>query len=131
MRSCMVYSNINTFGAMLKLLRRRAGLTQAQLGAMVGYSNTLIARFESNTRRPDVEEICPKLIDALGVADQPAVRQKFIELAKLNHLTLPTQPDTYLNQIRMMSGHHTHLQTKLYHPQRPQKSLQRQMCDSV
>lgn len=124
-------SKINTFGDMLKLLRRRARLTQAQLGAMVGYSNTLIARFESNTRRPDIDLVCPKLIEALGVADQPVIKQKFIELAQCNYLILPVQQDLYRHPMATRSEHFTHLQNKLYHPQRPKKSLQRKICDLV
>lgn len=126
-----VLSKINTFGDMLKLLRRRARLTQAQLGAMVGYSNTLIARFESNTRRPDIDLVCPKLIEALGVADQPVIKQKFIELAQCNYLILPVQQDLYRHPMATRSEHFTHLQNKLYHPQRPKKSLQRKVCDLI
>ncbi len=114
MSNHMSYAKINTFGDMLKLLRRRARLTQAQLGAMIGYSNTLIARFESNTRRPDIDLVCPKLIEALGVADQPVIKQKFIELAMLNRLQLSTQQNLY--QMMSMPGHHTHQPNKLNYP---------------
>ncbi|MFG3055805.1 helix-turn-helix domain-containing protein [Kitasatospora sp. NPDC048239] len=40
-----------TFGIRLRHWRRRAGYTQAQLGAAVGYDHTAISRFEHGTRR--------------------------------------------------------------------------------
>ncbi len=78
------YLKLNTFGDMLKWLRRRASLTQTQLGDQIGYSHTLIARFESNSRRPNLELVTPKLIVALGIADEPEIKQRFIELACQN-----------------------------------------------
>ena len=80
------YSKLNTFGDMLKWLRRRASLTQTQLGDQIGYSHTLIARFESNTRLPNLELVTPKLIAALGIADEPDIKQRFIELACQNYV---------------------------------------------
>ena len=38
---------IDTFGAMLKFLRRRARLTQIQLGIAVGYNEAHISRLEN------------------------------------------------------------------------------------
>ncbi|MFS0693229.1 helix-turn-helix domain-containing protein [Streptomyces nitrosporeus] len=40
------------FGARLRSLRRRAGLTQLQLGQLVGYHHTLISKLESGLREP-------------------------------------------------------------------------------
>lgn len=42
-----------TFGDLLKFLRKRAGLTQRELGIAVGYAETQITRLEGNTRPPD------------------------------------------------------------------------------
>lgn len=39
------------FGARLRLRRRRAGLTQAQVGARVGYDHTAISKLEHGSRR--------------------------------------------------------------------------------
>ncbi|MFI5533862.1 helix-turn-helix domain-containing protein [Kitasatospora sp. NPDC051853] len=39
------------FGALLRNRRRRAGLTQAQLAAAIGYDHTAISRLEHGTRR--------------------------------------------------------------------------------
>ncbi|MEE1840921.1 helix-turn-helix domain-containing protein [Streptomyces sp. NPDC093108] len=40
-----------TFGTRLRQWRRRAGLTQAQVGARVGYDHTAISKLEHGTRR--------------------------------------------------------------------------------
>ncbi len=42
-----------TFGKTLKFLRKRAHLTQRDLGIAVGYSETHITRLENETRLPD------------------------------------------------------------------------------
>ena len=42
-----------TFGTLLKYLRRRAGLTQRQLALAVGYSESQISRLEKDERAPD------------------------------------------------------------------------------
>ncbi|MDV9198139.1 helix-turn-helix domain-containing protein, partial [Streptomyces sp. Wh19] len=39
------------FGTRLRQWRRRAGLTQAQVGARVGYDHTAISKLEHGTRR--------------------------------------------------------------------------------
>lgn len=39
------------FGARLRHWRRRAGLTQAQLGAGIGYDHTAVSKIEHGARR--------------------------------------------------------------------------------
>lgn len=70
-----------TFGQMLKALRRRAQLTQRDLGIAVGYSETYITRLESNERHPDVVTVSTRFIDALGLANEPEVVSRLIALA--------------------------------------------------
>ena len=43
-----------TFGGLLKFLRRRAQLSQRELGLAVGYSESQISRLERNDRLPDM-----------------------------------------------------------------------------
>ncbi len=57
-----------TFGEMLKFLRKRARLTQRELGFAVGYSETFITRLEGDTRRPDLVAVKSRFVDALGLA---------------------------------------------------------------
>ncbi|KPC81793.1 MULTISPECIES: helix-turn-helix domain-containing protein [Streptomyces] len=57
------------FGQQLKCLRRRAGLTQRQLGQRVGYHHSLISRWESGTREPmpGAVDCLERVLDAHGV----------------------------------------------------------------
>jgi tetratricopeptide (TPR) repeat protein len=57
---------IQTFGELLRYLRRRARLTQRELGVAVGYNYSHISRLENDRRAPD-----PSSLDALFV---PALR---------------------------------------------------------
>ncbi|WP_405896102.1 Scr1 family TA system antitoxin-like transcriptional regulator [Streptomyces sp. NBC_00104] len=54
---------LRCFGRQMKLLRETAGLTQAELGALVGYGEALIASVEQGRRIPK-----PELVDAVDRA---------------------------------------------------------------
>ena len=47
-------SSFQSFGDLLKYLRRRERLTQLELSIMVGYGEPQISRLEKNQRRPDL-----------------------------------------------------------------------------
>lgn len=57
------------FGKQLKLLRERAGLTQAELGARVGYSADQIASVECGRRipKPDLIDKADEVLGARGI----------------------------------------------------------------
>ncbi len=69
-----------SFGVMLRHLRRKARLTQRELGTAVGYSEAHIARLEANQRRPDVAAITGRFIEALDLSE-PEVIEHFVSLA--------------------------------------------------
>lgn len=71
-----------TFGEYLRYLRRRARLTQRELGAAVGYSEAHIARLEGNQRMPDPMVVSAQFIEALGLKDDPEAAQHLIRLAE-------------------------------------------------
>ncbi|MEU4116628.1 helix-turn-helix transcriptional regulator [Kitasatospora sp. NPDC028055] len=56
------------FGARLRHWRRRAGLTQAQLGAGIGYDHTAVSKIEHGSRRvaPRMAERIDELLNAGG-----------------------------------------------------------------
>lgn len=62
------------FGRQLRTWRRRAGLTQAQLGQRVGYHHTLISKLENGLREPPLG-LVRQLDDLLGT------RGELIDLA--------------------------------------------------
>ena len=56
------------FGARLKALRKKAGLTQSQLADKIGVSLLTLFRWEKNERQPRVEDV-KALAKALGVSE--------------------------------------------------------------
>lgn len=69
------------FGALLRQLRRRAGLTQGELAATVGFSAAQISRLEKNARLPDVTQIIEQFVPALLLDEEPHLAQRLVELA--------------------------------------------------
>lgn len=74
--------SFQTFGDLLKYLRRRQRLTQLELSIAVGYSEAQIGRLENNQRRPDLTVLKALFIPALQIEDEPEVVARFLELAQ-------------------------------------------------
>ena len=72
---------IDTFGAMLKFLRRRARLTQMELGIAVGYNEAHISRLENGQRLPDLASLAALFIPELDLQDEPGLAACLLELA--------------------------------------------------
>ncbi|MEZ4869316.1 MAG: helix-turn-helix domain-containing protein [Caldilineaceae bacterium] len=72
-----------TFGTLLKQLRKRAGMTQSDLAAALGYSIALISSLEKAQRRPDLTAVMERFIPALGLQGDPRTAATLIELAAL------------------------------------------------
>src|SRR3954452_14342829 len=70
-----------TFGALLKQLRKRSGMTQSDLAAAVGYSRAFISNLERNQRLPDLESVAHGFVPALGLQEEPHFAIRLIELA--------------------------------------------------
>jgi predicted ATPase/transcriptional regulator with XRE-family HTH domain len=74
-------STPHTFGALLRHLRRRAGLTQAQLAARVGFSVAQISLLEKDRRLPDLTLVATHFAPALGLDQEPRLRRRLLDLA--------------------------------------------------
>lgn len=72
-----------TFGDLLKQLRKRAGMTQGDLAAALGYSIALISGLEKAKRRPDLKAVMERFIPALGLQNDPHLAASLIEQAAL------------------------------------------------
>src|SRR4051812_14640136 len=70
-----------TFGDLLKQVRKRAGMTQGDLAAAVGYSVSFISVLEQNRRLPDVAAVLQVFVPALGLLDEPHLATRLVELA--------------------------------------------------
>jgi WD40 repeat protein/transcriptional regulator with XRE-family HTH domain len=75
-------NSFQTFGDLLKYLRRRERLTQLELSITVGYSEAQIGRLENNQRRPDITALKALFIPALHIEDEPELVARFLELAQ-------------------------------------------------
>lgn len=70
-----------TFGALLRQVRRRVGLTQGELALIVGFSVAQISRLEKDERLPDLAMLTEKFLPALALDDEPRLAQRLVELA--------------------------------------------------
>ncbi|MFZ6026959.1 MAG: ATP-binding protein [Chloroflexota bacterium] len=69
------------FGPALRYLRKRAQLTQDELGRAVGYSREQIARLENGSRLPDLAVVAALFIPALLLERETALVEQFLSLA--------------------------------------------------
>jgi WD40 repeat protein/transcriptional regulator with XRE-family HTH domain len=74
--------SFQTFGDLLKYMRRREHLTQLELSIAVGYSETQIGKLEKNQRRPDLTALKALFIPALHLGEEPELIARFLELAQ-------------------------------------------------
>ncbi len=74
--------SFQTFGDLLKYLRRRERLTQLELSITVGYSEAQISRLEQNQRLPDLTTLQALFIPALHLESEPELTDRFLLLAK-------------------------------------------------
>ncbi|MEZ4730511.1 MAG: helix-turn-helix domain-containing protein [Caldilineaceae bacterium] len=87
-----------TFGVLLRQLRRRAQMTQADLAAAVGYSVSFISSLEQNTRRPDVHSVLQSFVPALALQDEPHLATQLLQYSRRGSGDLP--PTTALTVTR-------------------------------
>jgi predicted ATPase/transcriptional regulator with XRE-family HTH domain len=85
-KSQVALTTFNTFGELLKFLRRRARLTQRDLSIAVGYSEAQISRLETNQRSPEIAALKALFVPALGIDDEPEVIARLTELAAASHV---------------------------------------------
>lgn len=71
----------DTFGEALRFLRKRARLTQDELGRAVGYSREQIARLENGSRLPDLAVIAALFVPALLLERDRQLVEQFLTLA--------------------------------------------------
>ncbi len=84
-----------TFGDLLKRLRRRAGMTQDDLAAAIGYSRSLIGALERNNRLPDVDVVIQTYLPALGLQEEPLLAAQLVEAAALARGERPPSSFTF------------------------------------
>jgi len=73
---------VSDFGGFLRYLRRRARMTQRELGLRVGYSEGHVCRLEQNRRVPELSVLAALFVPALGLAHDPDAAGRLMELAR-------------------------------------------------
>ncbi len=79
----MASSSTITFGALLRRLRKRAGMTQGDLATAVGYSVSFVSDLEQARRLPTVAVIVQQFVPALGLQEEASFAAQLVELATL------------------------------------------------
>ena len=74
-------SGFDTFGDLIRYLRRRARLTQRELSIAVGYSEAQISRLETGYRPPDLATLTALFVPALHLEDDPERVAQLLVLA--------------------------------------------------
>ena len=75
-------SSFTDFATLLRVLRRRARLTQRELGLAVGYSEAQISRLEQGKRLPDPAVVAALFIPSLRLSAEPELASRLHELAR-------------------------------------------------
>ncbi len=78
----------NTFGEVLRTLRKRAGMTQSELGDAVGYSAAQICRLESGARRPNPSDVQRLFVPTLQRTNEPTLVNQLVDLSDRRAETL-------------------------------------------
>ncbi|MEZ4674858.1 MAG: helix-turn-helix domain-containing protein [Caldilineaceae bacterium] len=94
------------FGPLLKHLRKQAGMTQRDLAAALGYSESLICNLEKAQRQPDLNAVTERFIPALGLQDDPRTASSLIEQAALARGERPPASVTFQRTMQL-AVHHT------------------------
>src|SRR3954463_4199721 len=89
----------DSFGDYLRLLRRRARMTQTELSVAVGYSPGQISMLESGQRQPNVTAVMALFIAALGIQNDAQASNRLIELANATTVRAPTPTIAVSHQI--------------------------------
>jgi ATP/maltotriose-dependent transcriptional regulator MalT len=70
------------FGTLLRVLRRKARLTQRDLGIAVGYSEAQISRLEQGKRLPDPAVVAALFVPSLRLSGEPELASRLHALAQ-------------------------------------------------
>jgi predicted ATPase/DNA-binding XRE family transcriptional regulator len=93
-----------SFGAYLRQMRKRAGMTQGDLAAAVGYSVSFISSLEKQSRPPDVDSVARAFVPALALQDEPLLASRLVELAAAARGQPPPTALTVSRPSRLILG---------------------------
>ncbi len=100
-------------GELLKVLRRRARLSQRELSIAVVYSESHISRLENNERPLDKSALLALFVPALQMQDQPETIERLLTLCAQNRTNLPDEPAVPLPPSDIPAPGPSHLPAQL------------------
>ena len=77
-----ILDKLETFGELLRYLRRRVGLTQTEFSIAVGYSDAQISRLEKNLRLPNLATVQARFVPVLKLKHEAAAIDRLLKLAQ-------------------------------------------------
>lgn len=111
-QSALPLKEMETFGDLLKFLRRRARISQRELSIALGYSESHLSRLESNQRRPDRSSLLALFVPALGIEDEKEIIQLLLTLAEdvpAEAAPAPTDPERIMSSLDRRTENCSHL----------------------
>jgi len=94
----------DSFGTALRFLRKRARLTQEELGSAVGYSREQIARLENGSRLPDLAVIAALFVPVLLHEQERDLVEQFLMLVgrtrQNKQITITRTKETHVQLIQ-------------------------------
>jgi predicted ATPase len=78
-----------TFGELLRFARKRAHLTQHELGSQIGYHHSYISYLEKNLRLPDKAILLGRIVPALGLENDAELVERLLALFNQQKINFP------------------------------------------
>ena len=92
-----------SFGNFISALRERCGLSQYQLGALVGVSDKAVSKWERDLSYPDINSI-PKLAEIFGVSVDELMQVKTETKENMSKNKIDEIVDTVLKGVGVAMG---------------------------
>lgn len=88
-RETLPVEKFRTFGELLRYARKRAHLTQHELGAQIGYHHSYISYLEKNLRLPDKAVLLGRIVPALGLETETDIVERLLVLSSQQRIKSP------------------------------------------
>lgn len=88
-RETLPVEKFRTFGELLRYARKRAHLTQHELGSQIGYHHSYISYLEKNLRMPDKAVLLGRIVPALGLETESEIVERLLVLSSQQKINFP------------------------------------------
>lgn len=99
-RESLPVEKFRTFGELLRYARKRAHLTQHELGSQIGYHHSYISYLEKNLRLPDKAVLLGRIVPALGLENESDIVERLLVLSSQQRINSPLHdPSAILSNL--------------------------------